>query len=288
MVWVKLDDHFDENPKVARLSDGALALWVTGLAYSNRNLTDGFIPTQVGRGKLRYCDGDTSSPIAELEHAGLWEPATGGWLIHDFADYQPTRDQVQADREAARERKAKSRRKSRESSQEMSQRDTTRTSDRDAPPPVPVPVPVPDVPPLPPVEETGDEALTLDEARSDLATGYEAWVGSDGKVRHKVDRLWDAACQIWGSPRTDTERGRRNREISQLRDAGVSPELLEPLFKKAVTRWKNASKPGVAAIVRNLGDLMEGIEIPAGAVDTYHREQERQQRRAEIRRGGDQ
>lgn len=282
MPWVKLDDHFDENPKVARLSDAALALWVTGLAYSNRNLTDGFIPTQVGRGKLRYCDGGTDSPIGELESADLWDPVDGGWLIHDFTDYQPTRDQVLAEREAARERKAKSRRKSREPSQDESQRDASATSSRVTPSPVPVPDSEPD-PPLPSVEEI-DESLILDESRSDPNTGLEVWIDEDGKVRQTIDGLWDAACAIWGTPKTKTERGKRNREISELREAGLHPDLLEPLFAKAVTTW-NGKRPGVMGIVRNLGDLLEGIEVSQHTVEQYQQETRRRDRRRQMTGG---
>ncbi len=95
MTWVKLDDHFDEHPKIAALSDSAMALWVTSIAYSNRNLTDGFVPHQIGVGGLRYCDGNTIPPIRELEHWGLWEEVEGGWLIHDFFEFQPSRAQVE-------------------------------------------------------------------------------------------------------------------------------------------------------------------------------------------------
>ncbi len=100
MVWVKLDDAFGENPKIASLSDSAVALFVMGLAYCNRNLTDGFIPGPIGLGQLRYCDGNAVPAIRELEAAGIWEPAGGGWEVHDFAVYQPTRAQVEAEREA--------------------------------------------------------------------------------------------------------------------------------------------------------------------------------------------
>lgn len=133
MAWVKLDDRFDEHPKVAALSDSAVALFVSGLAYCNRNLTDGFVPRQVGLGQLRYCDGNTTPVIGELVEAGMWEEAPGGWQVHDYLDFQPSREQVEGDREAARERKAKSRAKS--------QRDTPVTHKPVTPPPVPVPDP---------------------------------------------------------------------------------------------------------------------------------------------------
>jgi hypothetical protein len=109
MGWVKLDDAVGEHPKIASLSDTAFALWVAGLAYCNRNLTDGFIPENVGYGQLRYCGGNTVPFVRELESAGLWDPILGGWQVHDFTEYQPTKAQILAEREATRERVRKHR-----------------------------------------------------------------------------------------------------------------------------------------------------------------------------------
>jgi hypothetical protein len=49
MPWVRLDEHFGEHPKV--LAAGPLAGWlyVMGLGYCNRNLTDGLIPRAMVR-----------------------------------------------------------------------------------------------------------------------------------------------------------------------------------------------------------------------------------------------
>ena len=103
MVWVRLDDNFDEHPKVVQLDDHALALFVCGLAYCNRNLTDGFIPTTVGRYRLRL-PADAAKGIAGLEAAGLWDPVEDGWRVHDYQEYQPCRDAVLADRARNAER----------------------------------------------------------------------------------------------------------------------------------------------------------------------------------------
>lgn len=105
MAWVRLDDHIDEHPKVAMLGDSAFALYITAIVYCNRNLTDGFIPRMVGLGKLRYCSGDPLEVISEIVAAGLWEVVQGGWRIHDFLDYQPSRAQVERSRYANRNRK---------------------------------------------------------------------------------------------------------------------------------------------------------------------------------------
>jgi len=140
MGWVKLDDAFGEHPKIARISDTALALWVTGLAYCNRNLTDGFIPNTVGLGQLRYCEGNAIPGIRELESVGLWIPVKGGWQVHDYADFQPSREAVLAEREAARGRMQ--RRRSGEQPGDVRANDPE-MFERTSPTPVPVPVPVP-------------------------------------------------------------------------------------------------------------------------------------------------
>src|SRR6185369_5458142 len=53
--------------------------------------------------------GAPSRLAAELVSSGLWEKTEGGWLFHDWPDYQPTRAQVQADRARTAERQAKHR-----------------------------------------------------------------------------------------------------------------------------------------------------------------------------------
>src|SRR3546814_10439496 len=66
-------------------------------------------------------------------------------LFHDWAEYQPTREQVLAEREAAAERKRRSREKSQGESQVESRRDSQRPNGGShSPPSRPVPTPSPD------------------------------------------------------------------------------------------------------------------------------------------------
>lgn len=131
------------------------------------------------------------------------------------------------------------------------------------------------VSPLP----TEGVALVLDALKSDDLTGLEVWVDpTTGKQARRVDRLWDAACGIWGRPATKSEHGRRNREIAELRTARVSPDELVFLFTKAVTRWRGEARPGLAGIVRNVGDLRDGVEVSPDQVDEYQSEVRQQQR----------
>jgi len=155
MSWVKIDDGFVDHPKIAAV--GAIGAWLQlqALCYANRNLTDGFIPYGVaesflGRGSKRL-DGDQVWAVGEtsgmagrdldeghwielMVAARLWEPTAGGYRIHDYDQYQPSKSEVLAQRKRhAKNQQAYQQRK-----------DADRVSDRltDGVP-VPVPVPVP-------------------------------------------------------------------------------------------------------------------------------------------------
>ena len=52
-MWVKLDDRFTDNPKIARLSDKAFRVYVHALCYSAGALTDGLQRGNVPRSKRR-------------------------------------------------------------------------------------------------------------------------------------------------------------------------------------------------------------------------------------------
>lgn len=127
------------------------------------------------------------------------------------------------------------------------------------------------------------DTLVLDPDRSDPDTGLEVWIDPEGKVRKRVDELWEAAALIWGTPATDRERGRRNRHIKELRDAGVHPDMLMPLFQRAVVMWRG-TRPGLNGIIVNLGDLIEGVSVSADEVRRYQNEADRELRRSSLLR----
>lgn len=102
MTWVKLDDAFTENPKVRYLSDRAFRLYVAGLCHCGSHLTDGVIE----RHKVSALLPKVSKPmVQELVDAVLWLEHTDGFEVKDFLKYNPPRDRVMREREAAAERK---------------------------------------------------------------------------------------------------------------------------------------------------------------------------------------
>lgn len=41
------------------------------------------------------------------------------------------------------------------------------------------------------------------------------------------DELWDSLTEFFGEPRTKSERGRRNRAVRELRDAGATTQEVQ-------------------------------------------------------------
>lgn len=95
-MWARLDDGFPDHPKILGLSDRAFRTHVEGICYAARMLTDGLVPRSAVRKR---------AGAVELVERGVWLAATDGYLIHDFLEYQRSREQVMAERQAATERR---------------------------------------------------------------------------------------------------------------------------------------------------------------------------------------
>ncbi|MFE2710547.1 hypothetical protein ACFXKI_00800 [Streptomyces mirabilis] len=110
MPWVKLDDRFPSHRKVALLSDRAFRLHVCAMCWCAENLTDG----RIGERELALVTRirGVKATAKQLEDAGLWDRTEDGWEIHDYLDYNPSREQVQAERKknAARQEAFRKRR----------------------------------------------------------------------------------------------------------------------------------------------------------------------------------
>lgn len=102
MPWFKVDDALAMHMKAFAAGNKALGLWVRAGSWSMQQLSDGFIPV----GVVPALGGD-SKDAASLVGAGLWHEVEGGYQFHDWDEYQPTREQVEAEREKARERMAR-------------------------------------------------------------------------------------------------------------------------------------------------------------------------------------
>lgn len=116
MPWFKVDDGFHSHPKVLRAGNAAVGLWTRCGSWCSDQLTDGFVPDEIAR---MY---GTRKEVATLLDVGLWFRVDGGYVMHDFGDYNPTAEAVTALRAAAAERQRNARERAK--SQRESRRDS--------------------------------------------------------------------------------------------------------------------------------------------------------------------
>ena len=97
MPWGRVDDQHYRHEKVAELEDdlrkGCLALFWLAISWCNDRLTDGRVP----RGTVRLLGGDIEE-ADELVRVGLWETDGAGYRVHDFLEFNKSREQVETER----------------------------------------------------------------------------------------------------------------------------------------------------------------------------------------------
>lgn len=102
MPWIRFEDNFPEHPKVLAISDKAFRLHVRAIGYCSRHLTDGAVSIAAVRSLV---GGLALRLSGELVQARMWTVTDDGFLIHDYLDYQPSREDTNTRRKADRERK---------------------------------------------------------------------------------------------------------------------------------------------------------------------------------------
>lgn len=102
MAWGRIDDSLYDHPKVealpARLRNSCVGVWFRAISWSNRHLTDGFVPVVM----LRNLDARPTE-IDALVNVGLLERTDGGVRVHDFLDFNDSADAVRERRANMRE-----------------------------------------------------------------------------------------------------------------------------------------------------------------------------------------
>ena len=124
--YVQLVNGFYDNDKVRDLvrrgRADSVGVYCMALSLCGDRLTDGFVPRRAMLSNI----GATPEQVRALVDEGMLEEVDEGWIIHDYAVHNRTREQVLHARAAAKERKSKSRCHSDVTS--MSQRDSVVTS----------------------------------------------------------------------------------------------------------------------------------------------------------------
>jgi 5-methylcytosine-specific restriction endonuclease McrA len=101
VAWYRTDNDYYEHPKFDELTLAAESVWHRGIAWSHRNMTDGYIRTRKAVELASKANdlGLTFESLAdELVGAGLWEVVEGGYQIHDYLEYQDSKSEVEEKR----------------------------------------------------------------------------------------------------------------------------------------------------------------------------------------------
>jgi hypothetical protein len=116
MTWSRFDDAAAKHPKARLAGNDAWGLWQAAVQYCNRYLTDGVVPLAalavdclpepISMAKAKkLADKLVEARVRDGGH-GLFElAAPGRYVVHDFLDWNPSKEQVEAKRKADRDRK---------------------------------------------------------------------------------------------------------------------------------------------------------------------------------------
>lgn len=96
MTWGRLDDSFAFHPKILAAGNEAAGAFVRMIACSCYYLTDGRVSSAMARQIA------TKRVLQKLVDVVLLHPTEHGYDIHDFDQYNPTGDEVDARREDLR------------------------------------------------------------------------------------------------------------------------------------------------------------------------------------------
>mgnify|MGYP001615680108 FL=1 len=114
MPWVRLDDQFSDHPKIRAVGAIGLALQTAAICYCARYLTDGFLSFSVTDALIQSVlapitkedgsiwtlamtsgmsgdDAETLDWKKMMVSTGLWESRNGGYCVHDYLDYNPSK-----------------------------------------------------------------------------------------------------------------------------------------------------------------------------------------------------
>lgn len=256
MPWVRIDDQFPDHPKVVEAGPMAAWLYVCGLTYCARQLTDGFIPVaQVPRlvggpgvGRL----------AARLVSAGLWEEVPGGYRVHDFLIYNPSREQTLVRREiraSAGQRGGKQKASNLLACRQPDATDSVLSKPVANVYPVPVPVPMS-------LTETfgGGKPPPAPAAPSPVRAVPKPSAAPATTSLHQ--ELFAALVDRFKTPANDAERRKFGTAAKLLAQADVTPEEVGVLADALEERWQHAECTPLA-IANNVTTLRTPARVPA-------------------------
>lgn len=101
MSWIKLDDQWMDHPKIIRAGKDARDMWLASITWCAKHLTDGYFPPELlpQLAVMAGVDVANCQTFAKtLLEVCLWDATDNGYHVHDYLDYNPTKEQTEANR----------------------------------------------------------------------------------------------------------------------------------------------------------------------------------------------
>lgn len=182
MAWFKVDDKLHSAPKLLSIPRkyrlAALGLWTIAGSWSADQLTDGVIPDYMVEEW-----GGTKTLVDWLVKADLWRKVEDGTEFKNWDEYQPTKADIEAEREKNREKLRKWRERNRESNEGV-------TGLQDGSKPVSNPAPDPTRPDPTPIEEAKASSGEPREDVQTLCTVLADLIERNGSLRPEITKTW--------------------------------------------------------------------------------------------------
>lgn len=265
MGWVRISDDYYDHAKFTATGPLEHALWLAGMAWCNRNLTDGVIPRSA---VLRFIDWEGVMDVLELVvdsnaasnavtngwgnrrvaevvaarlvKAGLWTETPTGYEVHDYLQYQRSAAQIT---EAARANAARQQRfRDRHKGQESNGESNGVTNGGVTTPPNPKPNSTKRTTSSSRRKPKPEQQQALDITVEDIPESPD-----EVNAGHVV-AVWVAAYTSNGIEPTTQQRGRVGRTARELLSARNDPF-------KVLEAAKSAGVKGYATIDTEMGSL---------------------------------
>ncbi len=191
MTWLRIDDQMADHPKIRSVGPLGFALQIAAITYCSRHLTDGFMSFSVCSSIVRAmfaertdAEGRIWTPAETCGHSGrdasevdwqtvmvdarLWDVVDGGYKVHDYDQYNPSKAAVLAQRDKAKDRASKAR-GTKEAREKFSQTSVELLDEFEGSSPYPNPLPNPfkisDPPIGPPLDSSPDSGSASEPSK---------------------------------------------------------------------------------------------------------------------------
>lgn len=97
-MWIRIDDGFATHPKILKAGITALGLQIRAICYASQNKTDGFIPLEAV--PFLTVGLEPKDWAAHMLHHGLWDAAENGFQVHDYLEWNMSKEQYDSMKES--------------------------------------------------------------------------------------------------------------------------------------------------------------------------------------------